>query len=246
MSRKKAQNRLAVLVVDDDEDIVDDLVSALRNQPIEVQTCADPAEALLFLGRTCPDAVVLGPASGRLDPIHFLEIARYDDSELPIVVGSGPGFGDFAARASEAGASMVVPRPYRGADMLALLRNLSPTPEHVELRPMAIDLGRLRIDGAIPQMWLDGKQIELPPMEFLLLRYFASRVGAVLTRNELLGDVWNDRPRAKSNTLTVHIARLRKRLDDDDANPQWIKAIRGLGYQFLVPGREVTGGPEGR
>lgn len=234
-SRDHMVDRLAVLLVDHDTDIVHELITALAGQPVEVRVCPDPAEALLILGRTCPDVVVLGPAAGRLDPLDFLAIAHQDDPTVPIVVGASAGSGDFAARATDLGATMVVPRPYRAAQLLALLRSVAPQPDQVELRPLTIDLGRLRIDGAVPQMWLDGRQIDLPPMEFLLLRYFAERAGSVITRREIFRDVWNDRPKARSNTLTVHIVRLRKRLGDDEHNPQWIKAIRGLGYQFLVP-----------
>ncbi|MGQ0841516.1 response regulator transcription factor [Actinokineospora sp.] len=236
-------DRLAVLVVDHEADIVHELVAAWAGQPVEVRVCADPAEALLVLGRTCPDVVVLGPAVGRLDPVEFLSIVRADDPDMPVVVGAGAGSGDFAARVTELGASMVAPRPYRPTELLALLRSLAPDPTHVELRPMAIDLGRLRIDGAVPRMWLDGRLIELPPLEFLLLRFFAERAGAVLTRAELLRGVWDDRPKARSNTLTVHIARLRRRLGDDDHNPQWIRVIRGLGYQFLVPDADQPRSP---
>ncbi len=246
-ARERVPDRLAVLVIDHDDDIVRELTTALAGQPIEVRTCADPAEALLIVGRTWPDAVVLGPATGRLSPVDFLAIVRADDPDVPIIVGAGAGSSDLAAQATELGATMVVPRPYRPAQLLALLRSVAPQPDHVELRPMGIDLGRLRIDGAAPQMWLDGTNVDLPPLEWLLLRYFAERTGSVLSRRELLGGVWGNRnPPGKSNTLTVHIMRLRKRLGDNEHDPQWIKAIRGLGYQFLVPEPAATNGVPGR
>jgi DNA-binding response OmpR family regulator len=234
----RVQNRVAVLLVDHDSDVVSEFTTAVAGQPLEIRTCADPAEALLVVGRTCPDVVMLGPSSGRLDPVEFIRIVRADDPDVPIIVGAGTGSGDFAARAADAGASVVVPRPYRARDLIALLASYAPQSEQVSVRPMEIDLGRLKIDGAVPQIWLDGQQIELPMREFLLLRYFAERVGAVHTRDELLNAVWGGRHSAKSNTLTVHILRLRKRLGDNENDPQWIKAIRGLGYQFVVPDRE--------
>jgi DNA-binding response OmpR family regulator len=162
---------------------------------------------------------------------------RTDDPDVPIIVGAGTSSGDFAARAADAGASVVVPRPYRPRDVLALLTSLASPRERVDIRPLPIDLGRLRIDGTIPQIWLDGQQIELPPREFLVLRYFAERAGAVVTRDELLDAVWGGHTTAQSNTLTVHIMRLRKRLGDNERDPLWIKVVRGLGYQFIVPER---------
>lgn len=228
----KVQHRLAVVVVDDGVE-VERLIEAVAGQPIELRVCADPAEALLHVGRLCPDVVILGPVPGRLDPIDFLTIIRTDDPHLPIIVGACGG--DFTMRANDAGASAVVPRPYRVRELLALVNSLSPTPHQVDLRPPAVDLGRLRVDGAVPQMWLDGRQIELPPMEFLILRFFAERVGALITRQEVLTAVWGETASVRSNTLNVHVMRLRKRLGDDDKYPRWIRSVRGLGYQFNVP-----------
>lgn len=233
----KVHYRVAVLVVDCGAE-VDEFIEAVAGQPIELHVCADPAEALLHVGRLCPDVVVLGPGAGRLDPIDFLTIVRADDPELPVVVGAGTGSGDFTSRANDAGASVVVPRPYRVRELLALVNSLSPTSHQVDLRPLVLDLGRLRIDGAVPQMWLDGRLIELPPMEFLVLRFFAERLGSLITRQEVVDAVWGGGASVRSNTLNVHIMRLRKRLGDDDQNPRWIRSVRGLGYQFSVPEAE--------
>lgn len=233
-SSNKVHYRIAVLVVDQGE-AVDQVLEAAAGQPVEIHVCADPAEALLHVGRLCPDVVLLGPGSGRLDPVEFLAIVRADDPQLPVVVGADTGSSEFTSRANDAGASAVIPRPYRVRELLALINSLAPAPHQVDLRPLAVDLGRLRVDGAVPQMWLDGRQIELPPMEFLLLRFFAERVGALVTRQEVLDAVWGEGSSVRSNTLSVHIMRLRKRFGDDDTNPQWIRSVRGLGYQFSVP-----------
>ncbi|MEV0283602.1 MULTISPECIES: response regulator transcription factor [unclassified Kribbella] len=230
---RKAQFRISVLVVDHGDD-VDELLAASADQPFDVHVCADAAEALLHVGKLCPDVVLLGPCAGRLDPIEFLSIVRTDDPHQPIVVGAEVGSNEFTSRASDAGASAVVPRPYRVRELLALINSLAPPPHQVGLRPPALDLGRLRVDGAVPQAWLDGRQIELPPMEFLLLRFFAERPGELVTRQELLDAVWGREAAVRSNTLNVHIMRLRKRLRGDHG-PDWIRVIRNLGYQFVVP-----------
>lgn len=234
-SRARTQDRLAVLLVEHDTDIAQQLIAAFVGQPVEVQLCPDPAVALLQVGRTCPDAVVLGPTSARLGAAEFLSIVREVDQDLPIIVGAGAGSGDLAAQAAELGATAVIQRPYPAQRLLGLLRSFAREPDEVELRPMVIDLGRLRVDGAVPQFWLDGRAVPLPPQEFILLRYFAERVGAVLTRTELNRAVWGDKQGVSSNSLTVHVMRLRKRLGDNDHDPQWIKVIRGLGYQFTMP-----------
>lgn len=239
-ARGRSADRLAVLLVEHDTDIARELIDAFTGQPVEVRLCTDPATALLQLGRFCPDAVVLGPTSVRLDAAEFLSIVREVDQRLPIIVGAGAGSGEFAARATERGATAVVQRPYAARELLALLRSFAQEPGEVELRPMAIDLGRLRVDGVMPQFSLDGRTVQLPPQEYILLRYFAERPGAVLSRKELNRAVWGDKLGVQSNSLTVHVMRLRKRLGDDEHDPQWIKAVRGLGYQFTVPPADVT------
>lgn len=226
--------RLAVLVVEQRRDVVRGLVEAVVGQPIVLDTCDDAAGALLRLGRLRPDVVVLGPVAGRLDPIDFIRIALSDDPNLPILAGAGSDSSQFAAGASAAGATAVIQRPYRGPELLAMLRSLAPHTKNLQLRPPPIDLGRIRVDGAVPQAWVDGKQISVPPMEFVLLRYFAERVGQVISRAELVDAVWGEDQQSNSNTLTVHIMRLRKRLGGDGVD--WIKSVRGLGYQFTVPG----------
>lgn len=219
--------------------MVRSLTEVVTGQPITLTTCEDAAEGLLVLGRMSPDAVLLGPVYGRLDAVDFIRVARTDDPELPIIAGASRETSEFAASATEAGATAVLPRPYRAAELLALLRSLARS-ENLPLRPPPIDVGRLRVDGSIPQAWIDGRQVPLPPMEYVLLRYFADRVGQVLSRAELIDAVWGDSAQASSNTLTVHIMRLRKRLGGDEAQPsgEWIRSVRGLGYQFTVPPAE--------
>ncbi|WP_282776442.1 MULTISPECIES: response regulator transcription factor [unclassified Nocardia] len=231
----RRRDRLAVLVIDD-ADIAAALALAVTGQEVELRVCADPAVALLALGRMCPDAVVLGPVRGLLGPIEFLDVVRRDEPDLPIVVGADAESGEFATEATGAGATAVVRRPYRAVELLTILGSLAGRPGALELRPVPIDLGRLRIDGIVPRMWLDGHEIALPPMEFTLLRYLAERPGAVVTRKELIRVLWGDRS-AASNSLTVHIMRLRRRLGDYDRHPEWIRAVRRLGYQFEVPTR---------
>lgn len=229
------QGRLAVLLVENDTDIAQQVVQAFDGQPVEVHLCDDPAAALLEVGRTCPDAVVLGPTTVRLGPLEFLSIVREYDADLPVFVGAGAGSGDVAAQATELGATAVIRRPHQTGELLRILHSFAVRADDVELRPLAIDLGRLRIDGSMPRFWLDGREIHLPLQEYILLRYLAERVELVLSRAEIIRAVWGDKLSVRSNSLTVHVVRLRKRLGDDEHDPQWIKAIRGLGYRFAVP-----------
>lgn len=173
--RGVGDDRMVVLLVEHDIDVAHQLVESFAGQPVELCHCADAAAGLLHVGRGCPDAVVIGPMTTGLPTTEFLVAVQHFDETLPIIVGAGAGSAELAAEATELGAAAVVRRPYPARRLLNLLHSLAPEPGEVVLRPMVIDLGRLKVDGAAPQCWLDGQLIQLPPQEFILLRYFAER-----------------------------------------------------------------------
>ena len=232
-------DRLAVLVVDRaDQAMV--LKHALAGQPVELQTATDPAAGLFLLGRTCPDVVVVGPTDGSLDTRGFLEVVFAHEPELPVIVGVDQDGGDLAGHAAGLGAA-VLGHPYQPDKLMRLLRSFAPAQRRIEVRPLTLDFGRLRIDGASPQIWLDGAASKIPMREYLLLRYLAERAGTVVSRGELITAIWGGGG-GSSNTLATHILRLRRKLERNETKPQWIQAVRGIGYEFTVPvGRRRRG-----
>lgn len=225
-------DRLAVLVVDRPEPMTA-LKHALAGQPLELETADDPAVALYLLGRTCPDVVVIGPTNGCLDTRTFLHVVVAHEPELPVIVGVSQNDSDLAGHAAGLGAA-VLAYPYQPDKLMRLLHALAPAQRRIEVRPLTLDFGRLRIDGASPQIWLDGQASKIPMREFLVLRYLAERAGTVVSRRELTTAIWGDEG-GSSNTLATHILRLRRRLEHHETKPQWIQAIRGIGYEFTVP-----------
>lgn len=222
---------LVLVVVDDDAPGGHDLVTAWRDQPVEIHQVPDLASALMWVGQLCPDAVLIGHSQQSVSVRQFLSVVRTADPNLPILVGitADPGV--------QVGPQVtaMVPYPFQ-PQLLPLITSLVDQRQHVQLRPAQIDLGRLRLDGEVPRVWLDGTEITLPMMEFLLLRYLAERGGAVVSREEIIERLWHGDPRAAAgNTVTVHIRRLRRRLGDDAYHPTWIQAVRGMGYRLRVP-----------
>lgn len=226
-------DRVAVLMIDTAETAYT-VRTALAGQPVEIESTDDPATGLLLVGRTCPDIVLLGPVSGPVDGLGFLETVHAVEPELPVIVGVGADEPTLAGKAALLGAA-VLAHPYRIEPLLRLVSSLVVRTHPVEIHPLSLNLGRLRIDGAAPRMWLDGAETRLPMREYLLLRYLADRAGAVVARKEIVRAIWGVDAARASNTLSVHIMRLRRRLLDDDSDPQWIQVIRGVGYQFTVP-----------
>lgn len=237
--RSRSPGRLRVLLVSSRTDS-DALQHAWTGQAADVRPCTDLAAALVLVGRLTPDVIVIGDSGGSggsIDPVLFLRAVRQVDTSVPVIVGVRESRPLLGPDVLSAGATAVVRCPFSPGDLLRLLYSTSDG-AHL-IKPLPIDLGRLRVDGAAPRMWLDGVETVLPPMEFLLLRYLAERHGEILPRRELLTAAWGDRPSASSNSLAVHLARLRNRLEGD-SDEDWIRPIRGIGYQFLVPARLPT------
>lgn len=232
--RPEPPDRITLLVVDRVEQ-ARDLINVIQGQALEIQTTPDPAFALFLVGRTRPDIVLLAPIVSRLTSAVVLEVLREREPQVAVVVGVGPGDGELAARAAALRPSAVIAYPFRPEPLVKLLRSLAPEHVSFELRPPPIDLGQLRIEGAAPDIWLDGVRSALPLREFQLLRYLAERAGTVVSRAEIGDAVWGSAATGATNTVSVHIMRLRRRLGDRDRGPQWITAVRGLGYRFDVP-----------
>ena len=211
----------------------DALQHAWTGQAVDVQPCPNLASALLLIGRLSPQMVVVGEWTGPLDPVKFIESLREIDTEVPVIVGIDDAQTGLGSDLLAAGATAIVRRPFAPAKVLHLLHASQDVP--FETRPLPIDLGRLRVDGVSPRIWLDGVETTLPAMEYLLLRYLAERHGEILPRRELLEAAWGKGATRSSNSLAVHIHRLRGRLEGDGG--QWIRPIRNIGYQFLVPPR---------
>lgn len=228
----RSSARLLVLLVGDRSESAR-LHEAWVGQAIDLEDCPSLAVALVRVGQSTPDMVVIGGAAGLLSPVDFLLALRQVDAETPVIVGLDDGCAQLGSEALSAGATAVVRRPFSAESVLRLLDS-SVRDGSFHLRPRPIDLGRLRVDGAATRIWLDGVEMLIPAMEYLLLRYLAERHGEIVPRSELLAAGWGHRVSVPNNHLNVHLARIRRRFPSDGV-VDWLRPVRGIGYQLLVP-----------
>jgi DNA-binding response OmpR family regulator len=224
--------RFTLLIVDPAMDHSDPLVTELEHQHVEVTVLADAAEALVLVGTLRPDAVVLAADLGELSSGTFVR-ALDRHTQIPTVVGLAAGEGAQADAALAAGASAAIARPYRLPELLMILRSFRP--DAVGLLEPALECGGLRLDPSTLDVRLHGRPVRLPLREYQVLRFFMIHVDRVVTRDQIYEAVWGGSGGDASNTLTVHINRLRKRLGDDQGESQIIVTVRGLGYRFVPP-----------
>lgn len=225
-----AEDELHLLIAEPDRLLAAALAEELAGHGIRTTVCSDGAEALLIAGADHPDAVL---AATRLPTIAGAAFVRTLTSRtgIPIFLGVGAGDGPAAAEALAAGAAAGVAHPYRVRELLPILR--ASRIEHIESPAGPVECGALRLDPASLTVHLSGRPIRLPMRELRLLHLLMSHADRVVTRDQIRDAVWGAAP--SSNTVTVHVQRLRQRLGDDQHDPKVILTIRGVGYRLVPP-----------
>lgn len=228
---RSTRPRFLLLVADPDPATADNLRELLGGHQIDVVTALDAADALLQAGIHLPDAVL---TAAQLPPMTGTAItaALHRRTCVPTLVGLGGDDGGQATTALAAGATACIARPYRLAELLPLLRSIRPDTAADFGAPLQV--GALRVDPAAMQVHLHGTPVSLPMREFALLHLLASHEGRVVTRQQIVRLLWNGDE--GSNTVNVHIRRLRAHLGDDLQNPAIIVTVRGMGYRLIAPG----------
>lgn len=218
-------------MIDDEPRVREVVASYLQREGFKVTEAADADAARRHLVAPYPDLVILDimfPGASGLDLLF--ELRR--TSETPVIL--------LTARAEEAdrvlglelGADDYVVKPFSPRELAArvrtVLRRANPTPTVTVL-----DFGGLTIDMAARQVTVGGASVELTAKEFDLLAFMASHPGQVFSRGQLLDQVWDSSPEWQDPaTVTVHVRRVRHKVEDDPSAPRWLQTAWGVGYRF--------------
>lgn len=225
--RNRAQ--LLLLMVEPVAEQLQILETAFARQFTVVAT-DNTADALLAAGHYQPDVVLAAARLGEIS-CECLVSTLGRHRRLPIVVGMGADDGELAAAAMRAGATACVARPYRIPELTRLLTSLRPA----QLGLDSVERGPILLDPQAQQVFLYGRTVDLPLQECHLLHLLMSQSERVVTREEIRQQLWPGLPDERSNTITVHIRRLRMRLGDHAWHPTIITTVRGKGYRFTAP-----------
>jgi DNA-binding response OmpR family regulator len=219
-----------LLIADADLDGSSKLADILSEHRVTTLVCTDGAEALIATGAEHPDAVL---ATASLPTIGGAALTRAISARtsIPVVVGIGGTDGAAAAEALAAGATACVAHPYRLRELLPILRAIRPDGLAASQPPLQV--GALRLDAAALEVTLHGRSVRMPLRELRLLHLLMAHADRVVTREQIREAVWGGAP--GSNTITVHVQRLRHRLGDDQENPKMILTVRGVGYRLVPP-----------
>ena len=199
-----------VLVVEDEESFVEALTVGLTREGFTVKVARDGKEALDFFSAFSPDIVLLDVMLPLVSGVDVCRQIRAR-SQVPIIMVTAKGEEIDAVVGLEVGADDYVTKPYR-------------------LR----EVGDVAVDPESHEVFVRGKQIELPLKEFDLLELLLTNAGRVLTRDALIDQVWGSDYVGDTKTLDVHVKRLRSKVEEDPSNPSRIVTIRGLGYKYAT------------
>jgi DNA-binding response OmpR family regulator len=226
-------DRRTVLVVDDEPTITEVVARYLQRAGYRTAVAADGAQALVAAGEHRPDLVVLDlmlPKLGGLDVMRRLR--EHDHARVPIILLTAKGEESDRITGLRLGADDYVVKPFSPAELVAridaVLRRVDlPTGEQPP-----IEVGELTIDPTARRVLVAGEEAQLTGREFDLLLFFATHPGQVFSRTQLMDAVWQYSFYTDTSTVTVHIRRLRAKIEADPAEPRHLQTVWGIGYRF--------------
>jgi two-component system response regulator RegX3 len=227
---------VCVLVVEDEASISEPFCQALAREgfvPIVASTIAD-AHALLKEHE--PDIMLLDLMLPDGDGRELARDVRAK-SRIPIIMLTARGSEVDRVVGLELGADDYVVKPFATTEVIARIRAVLRRSGQREA-PDRLNVGDLKIDVAARRAWLAGEELSLTRKEFDLLARLARSAGHVVTREDLMCDVWDENWFGSTKTLDVHMTALRRKLGEDSARPRHIQTVRGVGFR-LAPVQEA-------
>jgi two-component system KDP operon response regulator KdpE len=220
-----------ILVADHEPQVLRALRISLTGAGYDPATAATAQEALSLAAFHPPAAVILDLLLPDADGAAVCrELRSWTDA--PVIMLVGEQVDDRTIEALDAGADDVVTKPLSLDELLArlraVLRRVSPT------REPQVEIGDLRIDIPERIVTVRGERIPLTPREFALLRTFAKHKGKLLTHTALLREVWGPAYHREANYLHVYVSQLRRKIEPDPAQPQYLVTERGAGYRLAA------------
>jgi DNA-binding response OmpR family regulator len=222
-----------VLIVDDEEIVRDVLSRYLVQEGFRVDVAADGEAALDLAARSRPDIVILDLMLPKLDGLEVFRRIREEGDHLPIVMLTAKSEEVDRIVGLELGADDYVTKPFSPREVVARIRAVLRRGERSAANDeRVLTIGRLQIDRDRREVRRDGDLVTLTRKEFDLLDVLASVPGRTFTRLDLLDRIWDSAWEGDSSTVTVHVRRLRSKIEDEPSEPRHILTVRGVGYRF--------------
>ena len=222
-----------ILVVDDEPNIREVVGLYLRRDGHEVVSATDGEEALEVFGQKQPDLVVLDLMLPKLSGLEVCRRMRAT-RRVPLIMLTARGEEEERIVGLSLGADDYVVKPFSprelAARVAAVLRRVEESSEAADRKVLSFE--GLRIDPNTREVLVEGEPATVTAREFDLLYHMASTPGRVYTRDQLMETVWGYTFSADTSTVTVHMRRLREKVEPDPASPRYLQTVWGVGYKF--------------
>jgi DNA-binding response OmpR family regulator len=220
-----------VLVVDDEAIVRDVVVRYLRRDGYETREAATGDEAREILEAESPELVVLDVMLPGTDGLELCRWIR-SRSELPVIMLSARGEETDRIVGLELGADDYVTKPFSPRELAVRVRNVLRRSRESPAEAERAAFGEFEVDSAAREVRRDGELLKLTAKEFDLLWFLLSHPRRVFSRQQLMDSVWGYASALDTGTVTVHIRRIREKIEDDPSRPGFIETVWGVGYRF--------------
>jgi DNA-binding response OmpR family regulator len=220
-----------VLVVDDEPIVREVVVRYLRREGFRTLEAADGGHARALLESETPSLVVLDLMLPDVDGLQLCRWIR-ERSDLPVIMLTARGEEADRIVGLELGADDYVTKPFSPRELAARVRTVLRRAGPATSRKETLGFDGLAIEPATRDVRKDGQLLSLTAKEFDLLYFLASHPRQVFSRDQLMDRIWGYEPAFDTGTVTVHIRRLREKIETDPSQPRFLETVWGVGYRF--------------
>lgn len=231
-----------ILVVDDEERMVRFIRLNLEHDGFQVTEAYNGSQAIDRLRSILPDLVLLDVMMPDISGFEVLSMIR-ESNTVPVIMLTAKGEEEDRVRGLELGADDYITKPFSPRELVsrvrAVLRRTETTTTSTH-NLIEVD-DRLKMDFDRREVWVEGELVKLRPTEYRLLYHLVQNAGWVLTHDQLLTKVWGYEYRDEPHYVRLYINYLRKKIEEDPSNPQYILTERSVGYRFVDFRRQTPG-----
>ncbi len=224
-----------ILAIEDDPAILRGLADNLRFESYEVLTAADGVAGYALIREKKPDLIILDLMLPKMSGYEICRKARAEGVRTPILMLTARGEEADRVLGLDLGADDYVSKPFSIRELLARIRAILRRTGLSNSEPNELRFDDVVVDFVSYEASKAGKPLDMTRKEFSILRFLSARPGEVITRDELLNEVWGYENYPTTRTVDNHIAGLRAKIERDPANPERLRTVHGVGYKFVPP-----------
>lgn len=227
--------KLNVLIVDDDKEIVESIALFLKPEGYGVFRAYDGLEALDILVNQEIHLVLLDIMMPRKDGLDTLMKLR-EKQNIPVILISAKSEDSDKIVGLNLGADDYITKPFNPSELVARVRSHLRRYTRLgamEQSPTLIEIGGLSIDTEKKAVWVDGEEVKLTKIEYRILELLSTHRGRVFSNDEIYRNVWNEDAVVGDNTIAVHIRHIREKIEINPKDPRYLKVVWGIGYKIV-------------